>query len=262
MNEWDAVLSAFRDHGRAILVGLVCGLVIATGLTLFQKPVYEARMIVAPTERTGVPSLGSILPQGAAEIPVLQYFVSRIDAANSSDFTVFETLVNSPRLAQHLIENNSSALPVKTISDFTLWMSKHVRVRPVGATPFRKITIHHTNADDALRLLGTVFQETDMIIRKDTNRKTQRRITYLKDQLSKIKHPDHKDAIIALLKEQEQTAMMVSIDNHFAATPIEPPSLSPRSIAPNWKILFPAFGFGGCVLGFMMSGLLSAFRRS
>lgn len=262
MNEWDIMLNAFRDHGRMILCGAVIGLIIALSITFFQKPVYEARMIVAPTERTGVPSLGSILPQGAAEAPVLQYFVNRIDAANSSDFTVFETLIDSPRLASHLIKTNAPALPVTKSSDLTLWMSKHVRIRPVGTTPFRKITVRHTNADQAVQLLGTLFQETDMMIRKDTNMKTKRRITYLKDQLSKTNHPDHRDAIIALLKEQEQTAMMVSIDNHFAAWPIEPPSIVPRPVAPNWKILFPVLGFGGAILGFMMSGLISALRRS
>ncbi|PCI00029.1 MAG: hypothetical protein COB76_04375 [Alphaproteobacteria bacterium] len=262
MNEWDIIIKALRDHGRIMIFGMIIGLIGAFLTITFQKPVYEARMIVAPTERTGVPSLGSILPQGAAETPVLQYFVSRIDAANSSDFTVFETLINSPRLASHLIEKNISILPTHNIPDLTLWMKKNVRMRPVGTTPFREVTLRHTNPDIALQILGTLFQETDMIIRKDTNLKTKRRMTYLKDQLSKTNHMDHKDAIIALLKEQEQISMMVSIDHHFAATPIEPPSITPKIVSPNWKILFPALGLGGAIIGFMLGGLYAAIRRS
>jgi LPS O-antigen subunit length determinant protein (WzzB/FepE family) len=261
MNEWDVLVNNIRRHGYAILFGLIVGVIFAIFILTFQPPVYQARMIVAPTERTGVPSLGSILPQGMPDTPVLQYFVSRIDAANSSDFTVFETLINSPRLANHLVEGDFPSIPSKNARDMISWLEKNVQVRPVGTTPFREIRLNHHNPETATSILGTLFQETDMMIRRDTNRQTQRRIAYLKQQLEDTRHPDHQDAIIALLKEQEQTAMMVSIDNHFAAKPIEPPSLKPRPVAPNWRILIPALGFGGAVIGFMLGGLIAALRR-
>lgn len=261
MNEWDIALQSFRTHGRAIAAGIVFGLFITLFTVVFQRPIYQAEMVIAPTERTGVPSLGSILPQGMSDTPVLQYFVSRIDAAQSSDFTTFETLVTSPRLARHLIEKGNLSLPRKSSADLAEWIQDHVRIRPVGTTPFRKITLRSNDPALAISLLDYIFQETDMMIRRDARMKTQRRITYLKDQLSQTKHPDHKDAIVALLKEQEQTAMMVSIDNYFAAEPVYTPALAPRPVAPDWRILLPTFGFGGAIIGFMMGGFLSALRR-
>lgn len=261
MNEWDVILRALRDHGRLMVVGMMIGLITSLSITFLTTPIYEARMVVAPTQRTGMPSLGSLLPQQISETPVLQYFVNRIDAADTSDFAVFEELIDSPRLAQTMIEKNIRELPATSASALTTWIDKHVTIRPVGTSPFRRITLRHSDADTALRLLRTIFQETDMMIRQDKRLETARRITYLTDQLEKTRHPDHQDAIIALLKEQEQIAMMVSIDNNFAARPIDPPTVKPDPVFPNPMLIIPVFIFGGAVIGFMISGLWGALRR-
>lgn len=262
MNDWDHAVKSLKDHWRIMLAGLFVGLICAVLVMLFQKPVWEAQLTVAPTTRTGMPGLSSILPQSAADTPVLQYFVERIDAATSTDFSRFETLINSPRMAGHLLRMKDVVLPQNTKPDLAKWLDKNVRIRGIGATPFRKITLRYDDPEQAMALLNRLYRETDMVLRHDVQNKTQRRITYLKDQIQKTFHPDHKDALIALLKEQEQTAMMVSIDKQFAAEAIDPPSVKSRPIAPDWRLLFPAFMIGGLLIGLMVGGFVQALYRS
>ena len=219
-------------------------------------------MIIAPAQRTGIPNLSSFLPKGANETPVLQYFVERIDAANASDFTTFETIINGPQLAHYLYQNHKNMLAKDTIDDTVTWLSKNVRVRGVGTTPYRKITIRTHDRDQAQELLELLFTQTDHIIRQNALSKTTRRIAYLKEELKKTMHPDHRDAMIALLKEQERTAMTVAIDNNFAAVPIEEPHTLSKPIAPDWRILFPVFILAGGFIGLLIGGFTTAMRRT
>lgn len=244
MNEFTQSMDIIKTNFKLIVVGCIIGAVLATLIVLFQKPVYQAEMIVAPTERTGVPSLSSFLPKGAADAPALQYFVERIDASQSTDFTVFETLLTSASIHNQMDK--------KLVSSHE-WLKKKLKIRPVGLTQFRKVTLRDTNKEKLIPILNTLYRLTDQSIRNDKKSKTQRRIIYLNEQLKTTFNPDHRDAIIALLKEQEQTSMMVSIDTHFAADIIEPAYIISKPVAPNGMILFPVLiilsGFLGLVVG-------------
>ena len=246
MNEFTQSIDIFKTYFKSIIIGCVIGTVIAAVILMFQKPVYQAEMIVSPTERTGVPSLSSFLPKAAANAPALQYFVERIDASQSTDFTVFETLITSPAI-HHQIN--------KDMVKSHRWLAKRLQIRPVGLSQFRKIILRDTNKDKLIPILNTLYRLTDQSIRDDKKMKTARRISYLNEQLKTTFNPDHRDAIIALLKEQEQTKMMVSIDNHFAANIIQPAIILEKPIAPNWKILFPILIALGGFLGLVVGGL-------
>ncbi len=257
MNEWDIALNNIRDHGRSILIGIGVGLICAILIILFQKPLYQASMIVGPTEKTGVPSLSSFLPKTAADAPALQYFVERIDASQATDFTVFETKITSSEIISKLSKNKKFNIP----TDTQKWAHDHLKIRSHGMTPLRKITLKNHNKNIAIDILNALYHETDKAIRADKKLKTVRRISYLNQQLKTVRNPDHRDAIIALLKEQEQIAMMVSIDNEFAAEIITPAYSPKRAIAPNGKILFPAFILAGVFFGLMLSGLRKAMQK-
>ncbi len=252
MNEIDIAVQTLRHHGKGIVVGMVVGFILALLVILFQKPVYQAEMIIGPTERTGVPSLSSFLPSVAADAPALQYFVERIDAAQSNDFTVFETRLKTPSTTNQM---NASMFPSDNPQ---VWLQKNLKIRPVGLTQFRKITLQSNDKDKLIPLLNTLYRLTDLSIRQDKKMKVQRRITYLNEQLKITLNPDHRDAMIALLKEQEQTSMMASIDNEFAATVIEPAYIKPKPVSPNSMILFPVLIMIGGFLGFVLSSLRRA----
>ena len=258
MSEWDHAIRILQDHGKSILIGMVMGMCCAAIVMFIQKPVWEAKMIVAPASQPGMPSMANFLPKMGAGAPVLQYFVERIDAAGGSDFSAFETLITSPRLADAL-EQSGALTP--SSGPMAKWLKDHVRVRSVGMTPFREITLRHTDKQAAATLLDMLYRKTDMMIRQDAKTKTNRRITYLKEQLKTVRNPDHRDAMVALLKEQEQTAMMVSIDTAFAARTIDGASVGYKPVAPDWRLLFPVFIFAGGIFGFMLSGLREALQK-
>lgn len=259
MNEWDVIIKNCRDHGRYIGGGMAIGAFIALLIVIFQNPVYRVSMIVAPTERTGVPSLSSFLPKAAADAPALQYFVERIDASQSTDFTVFETRLTTLSQLQSLPDGIQKSI----INDGNAaqWLRQNIKIRPVGMTPFRKISIDHDNTAAAIALLNSLYHQTDMAIRQDKKSKVARRLAYLNEQLNITINPDHRDAIIALLKEQEQTSMMASIDNEFAAIMIDPPTVSARPIAPRGTVLFPALMAAGMIFGYILSNLKQAVKR-
>lgn len=245
MNEFEIVTKTLHRHQKSILIGCFIGVALSILITVFQKPTYQAEMIVAPTERTGVPSLSSFLPKSAADAPALQYFVERIDASQSTDFTTFETVILSPYI--HSQADKNIVPPYKQLK-------KNMRIKPVGLTQFRKIILRGKNKNQLIPTLNTLFRLTDQSIRNNKKAKTTRRITYLNEQLKNTFNPDHRNAIIALLKEQEQTAMMVSIDNNFAADIIDPAHILEKPITPNLKILLPLLMVIGGFIGFIISG--------
>jgi uncharacterized protein involved in exopolysaccharide biosynthesis len=253
-HELDMTFDILRTHAKGIIIGVLIGCIIAMAVFMIQKPVWQATMIIGPTERTGVPSLSSFLPQGAADAPALQYFVERIDATHATDFTVFETKITSMDVMGDLYKRSGKDLGFDSLKDTQEFLGKNLRVRPHGLTPFKKVTLRHSDQNKATEILNALFIITDQSIRQDKKMKTNRRMTYLEDQLKTVRNPDHRDAIIALLKEQEQTAMMVSIDNHFAADIISEASVGIKPVSPNAMILFPAFIALGGFLGLVISG--------
>lgn len=259
MTEWDMALTSLKSNWRFIAIGIVCGCLLAGLVTLLQKPVWQAEMVVGATERTGVPSLSSLLPQGAADAPALQLFADRIDAATSTDFTRFETVLNSPQTIQELAKNASA--PFADAMRLQLWLDRHLKIRSYGLTPYRKVTIRHHDPEQAKTLLENLFTIADTIVRQDKKVKTQRRIAYLEDQLQNVRSPDHRDAIVSLIKEQEQTAMMVAIDDSFAADLIRPPYILPEPVAPRPIILFPLLAIAGGFTGLMLGGLIRAVKQ-
>jgi uncharacterized protein involved in exopolysaccharide biosynthesis len=252
MNDIEAAVQTLRDHGKFIFAGILIGVLAAMAVVLIQPNTYRAEMIVGPTERAGMPSLTSFLPKVAADAPALQYFVERIDASQSTDFTVFETLIASPSIHTRIPDN------IAPDGDRTLWFEKNLKIRPVGMTPFRKVSIDHQDQEKLIPILNTLFQLTDQSIRQDKRAKVDKRIAHLTDQLQQVRNPDHREAIIALLKEQEQTAMMVAIDTQFAAEIIEPAYILPKPVAPNPVILFPVLMAIGGFLGLMISAVRKA----
>jgi len=249
MNEIDYAVQTLRDHWKMIMTGALIGGVLALLIVMIQPPTYRAEMIVGPTERAGMPSLTSFLPRVAADAPALQYFVERIDASQSTDFTVFETLVTSPSIHTQIPEN------IAPDDDRILWFEKNLKIRPVGMTPFRKVILDHRDKDKLIPILNTVFQLTDQSIRQGKRAKVNKRINHLNEQLQQVRNPDHREAIIALLKEQEQTAMMVAIDQEFAAEIIEPAYILPKPVAPNPVILFPVLMAIGGFIGLISSNV-------
>jgi hypothetical protein len=112
----------------------------------------------------------------------------------------------------------------------------------------------HPDRRFAAYFLRQAHALTDGLIRQRLKAEAQERAAYLKEALQKASHPEHKRALTGLLLEQERLLMLVSIDQPFAASLVEPPSASLKPAWPDKLLLFPAFIFAGAMAGFILYG--------
>ena len=91
----------------------------------------------------------------------------------------------------------------------------------------------------AQSILGRILLETDNIIRADLERDVSARLAYLKAETPNVTVADQREALIAVLSEQEQLQMMLAADNRFASTLIDAPYASdvPSSPPPVWIMM-------------------------
>ena len=217
-------------------------------------------MTVAPAGRGVGGDLSALLPN--PESPAIQYLLQRVGSVTAADFATYEVLMTSPRVAASLIKDEAfkTKLPSlcndcgKSASALSRWLDCHVRTRPIGATQMRRVTLRMNDRQLATDLLRALHRISDETIRTDARIRTDQRISYLREQLSKVSNPDHRDALIGLLKEQERSRMMVGIDQDYAAESIDPPSVANRKAFPDPFLLVPVFAFIG-LLGGLAFGL-------
>lgn len=245
-------------HRRWALCGLLIGLALAAALFFVLPKKWEARMIVGPSGHNAGADLSAFVPQASS--PALQYLLQRVNAVTAADFSVYETLMTGPRVAKALQNDDAFVDRLHKLCDacdsdpaaLSHWLSRHVRVRQVGATQLRRISLAMTDRAFASNLLRALHRLSDETIRIDQRIRTDQRITYLREQLSLVNNPDHRDALVGLLKEQERTRMMVGIDGDFAAEAIDPPSVSHDPVSPDPFLLFPALAFIGAGCGLLI----------
>lgn len=252
---------------RPALLGLAAGLALAVLLCVTLPEKWTAHMVTGPAGRGAGPDLSAFLP--ASESPTIQYLLQRVGAVTAADFSVYEMLLTSPRVAGALQKDETLKTRLSEIcrtcatdeAALARWLDRNVRVRPVAATQMRRVSIclgDRALATDLLRALHRLADET---IRMDVRIRTDRRIDYLRAQLGQVVNLEQRDALIGLLKEQERTRMMVGIDNDFAAEMIDPPSLAARPSFPDPYILLPLLGLAGAACG-AGAGLYRAARRA
>ncbi|HEY8964260.1 MAG TPA: hypothetical protein VIN59_07350, partial [Alphaproteobacteria bacterium] len=173
------------------------------------------------------------------------------------DYSVYETLMTGPRVSAALQKDEAFAGSLKKLcrdcaddpASLSEWLSRHVRIRQIGSTQLRRISVALSDRALAMDLLRALHRLSDETIRIDQRIRTDQRISYLREQLALVTNPDHRDALVGLLKEQERTRMMVGIDGDFAAEAIDPPSVSHDPVSPNPFMLFPALAVIGAGVG-------------
>jgi len=230
---------------------------------------YKAEMIVAPANPINGAEVSSLLAD--ENLFALRYLVQRVGVGTSSDFTRFENMYAGPSVAEMLLqdENILKGLSMDRAYGFLApqknwnaarlseYLSKRVRIVPIGATPLRKMVYFHPNPEFASYLLTRIHVLTDALIRQTIKAEAIERVQYLSDAVQKTNNPEHRRALTTLLLEQERLRMLVSIDQPYAASVIEPASASDKPQWPDLKLLVCA----ALVCGFLTGWLVHGFRR-
>ena len=238
-----------------LFYGAFVGIIFALILMLALPHKYEAAMIVAPTNKAEGKDFSALLPD--ADIPALQYFVQRIAGNSSTDFTSFETLMRTSRVAEEIFKNKiilAQLLPTEkqTVRYLRDYLQKEINITPMAATAMREVTFRHTNPEFAKAFLQILYDKTDFILKQDIHARADTLITHLEQALVNTRSPDHRQALVTLLKEQEHLKLLTSIDVPYAAQLIEPPIVSVKPVTPNAWLLFPVLLLIGAGLGYVV----------
>lgn len=255
-----------RDIWRAKfwMLGFVIIMTIAAFVFLsVANDFYRAEMIIAPASPMGQTlKKGGDVGEGSTQL-------GEEDFQSNAAFLRFENTYNGASVANFLVRDKDiiSGLALDRNFEFSenleKWdaenlsehLKKRIRLEPVSGTPLRRMIYLHPDKKFAVDMVKRIHRITDEMIRARILVETNQRIDYLNASLGKTTNPDHKRSLANLLMEQERLKMMVSLDQPYAASIIEPAYSSVRARWPDPYIIYPVFIFIGMSLGFVTYGL-------
>lgn len=244
-----------------ILISMIILGVIASIFIISVTPKYKAAMIVAPAEGYALGDYASSIQYDS--IASLPFWRPKDQEGASTDFYRFIYTMRGTNAASILIQDdafmsgiNRYADPkIKTAEELSRYLSRHVEVDPLGATPLRRIHYAHPDPEFAAALLRKIHLVADQMIRRDRRRQSQSRIEYLQNALKKTLNPDHRKGITNLLMQQEHVQMLANLDEAYAAIIVEPASATPKPTWPNKPLVLGVFLILGAMIGFIIHSL-------
>ena len=253
------VVMQFWKAKISIGVGLFAGIIFSMLFLMLVTPKYKAEMIVAPADGYALGDYASSIQYD--QIAALPFWRPKDAEGASTDFYRFIYTLKGTAVAEILMKdltflkgvNKNMSAHISTAEDLSVYLKKHIRVDPLGATPLRRIVYSHPDDEFAAATLRKLHLVADQMIRRDRRRQSQSRIEYLENSLKHTSNPDLRKGITNLLMQQEHVQMLANLDEAYAAIIVEPASSSPRPTWPNETIVFGLFGIMGMVLGFLFS---------
>ncbi len=241
----------------AVCLGLIMGLVCAFLFLYFVTPKYKAVMIIAPADGYALGDYASTVEHD--QIAALPFWRPKSSEGASPDFYRFVHTLRGPSASKILLQdegvmtriNQSENSEIKSPEELAVYLAKSVRIDPMGATPLRKITYHHSNQEFAAAMLRKLHLVADQMIRRDRRQQSQSRIEYLQNMLKKTINPDHRKGITNLLMQQEHIQMLANLNEAYSAIIVEPASASPKPTWPNPLFSYLVGAFIGMVMGFV-----------
>lgn len=125
-----------------------------------------------------------------------------------------------------------------------------VQVLEIKNSPFVEIVVEHPDPDFALNLLKTAYDEADQLLREQDRRQVEQRRSYLEERLARTSLYDMRQVVLALMAQEERSAMLLESDLPYAARTIEPAFVSSVPVA-----LRPAIEIGIRVVAALALGI-------
>ncbi len=256
-------LDLVRDIWSAkwTLFGAIVAAILLSILSLkFADKSYTSSAVLGPAESTAQQRMGSSLGQLAGAASLLGV---NIGGSNDTDFVKFKIMLGTERLAAAVLADKSvygtlfgpswdakhnrwvrpsgisfeikDALkgllglpqwaPVAP-SELKTYLADHLGIFTDKMTGYVTLSISGTNPHDAAYLLTKIIRSADELIRQDVKNRSQGRIAYLQQALTRTMPQDQREAIITVLSAQEKTLMMTSADRSYSIDVIDPPTES------------------------------------
>ncbi len=260
------LFDVLRDLWRGkfyLLAFAVIMLVAAFAFTSFAQKFYRAEMIIAPASPMGQGGrINHDIGEGSIQVQseALQSTAAFMRFANIYDgVSVAKILMNDKKIMDELsLERNFQFSTPKSdwsAAKLSEYITKRVRLEPLSGTELRKFIYLHPDKEFAAYMIARVHRASDRIVRNGILSEVDGRIIYLNESLLVTTNPMHRRNLTALLMEQERLKMLVSIDQPYAASVIEPPYVLSKPSWPDPYVIFPVFLFIGLFMGFVVHGV-------
>ena len=221
-------------------------------------PEYRASMIVAPADGYALGDYASSIEHD--RMTSLPFWSPKDHEGASIDFYRFIHTMRGSAAAEILVQDKGVLLgmnqnrknKIQTKSELALYLERHIKIAPIGATPLRRISYRHPDPEFATALLRKVHLVADQMIRRDRRRQSESRVDYLGQVLSRTTHPDHRKGITNLLMQQEHVQMLANLDESYAAIIVEPANTRPKPEWPNPMLVWAVSLLIGLLLGFVV----------
>lgn len=221
-------------------------------------PEYKASMIVAPADGYALGDYASSIEN--ERMTAMPFWRPKDSQGGSTDFYRFVHTMRGPAVAEILLEdksvlktiNQAQETSIQTKEELSLYLEKHIKISPLGATPLRRISYRNADSKFASVLLRKIHLVADQMIRRDRRQQSQSRVDYLQKVLSTTTHPDHRKGITNLLMQQEHIQMLANLNEAYAAIVVEPANTKPKPDWPNPVLVWFSAVFIGLILGFMV----------
>ncbi|MDA1101389.1 MAG: hypothetical protein O2967_20685 [Proteobacteria bacterium] len=232
------------------------------------SPIYEAQMTMAPSGDTefAPPASGGgglfgaarsfgLISGGGATATSLDYFKQIIGSHSLADVLqekhgllqkVFkgswdaaggkwiEPQIDESSIRQRLrryFHFNPPRVPDRrSLANF---VGSAVRVEAINGSPFYKISVRHSDPKFALYLLETVYREADELLAANDQRKQTHQREYIRTQLERARLKEVRDALLGVLMQLEQKAMLANAERPYSIKLLEAPWVTPQPKEPN-----------------------------
>jgi LPS O-antigen subunit length determinant protein (WzzB/FepE family) len=275
----------------------IAAIVIAAIVLKRDGPVYTATMVVAPAQQDlGAASrLVSQLDQ-YADLAALAQTPARLEAVTAMD--LYLELLDSTELARRLQEEHRllqeifedqwdaasqnwrvepglvasleaavlgffgyPAWQPPTSANLALYLGERLSVSRAGPTSLRRIRMSHQDGEFAARLIGLVHEAADDLVREDSQRRVDRQIQHLEQELATKGEPTRAEALRSMLAEQYRAQAMLASDVPVAAQIVSPPTPSPGPTSTSPLMVLALAAVVGVILGVFAVFLVDALRR-
>lgn len=221
-------------------------------------PHYRAHIIIGPASHMGQgTAAASMIGEGTIS-------VRAEELQSTAAFVRFEAIYDGVSVASLLVKDHKILEGLNADDAFRFsgkkrlfspevlsdYLQRRVFLEPVAGTALRHLSYLHPDPAFAVYLVSRLHSLTDEIIRARILVETQERMRYLNNALASTQNPEHRRSLVTLLMEQERLKMMVSLDQPYAASVIEPAAASAKPRWPEPYVVYPVAVFIGFLLGF------------
>lgn len=241
-----------------IAAGAITGIIFAIVFVIFSTSLYKAIMVIAPVQTV------------VSTVPIQQenfYDATRKETETAeANFVQFQTMMKGAAIAKevlkdpNIIKNLKRDPKIKAIIKDKItpalvaeYLSENLRIYTVGETDLRRMEYTHPDPAFTIYFLNALYTKTDNRIRSIMARRTQNYIAYLQDLIANTINPEHRRKLTDMLMEQERARMLVSVQNEYAASIVEPAYAYTKPVWPDKLLILSAFIILGAIAGYLIS---------